>query len=215
MWMVFAPGLFSQTLDVYSEFARIDGTGAVTAPAEPREILSPMLVRNGYTSFQIVVHAESGPWVLFVPQNPKEAVKVTVYRESGERLEPVELPFTSKGTAVIWLDLWCDRAAPVRRVKVEPEIWSQAGWNTYPMEVRVVEATVPDDVRAAVADLREFLCGERAADSDVERMHVRNARQDAALAARISTGELRRAGGCSAEDPESYLRIRDSLFRLR
>jgi hypothetical protein len=213
--MVIAPGLFSQTLNVYSEFARVDAAGMVTAPAEPREILSPMLVRNGYTSFQIVVHSESGPWVLFVPQNPKEAVKVTVYRESGERLDQVELPFNGKGSAVFWLDLWCDRAAPVRRVKVEPEIWSAAGWATYPMEVRVVDATIPDDVRAAVADLREFLCGERAAETDAGRMHERNARQDAALAARISKDEMRRAGGCSAEDPESYLRIRDSLLRLR
>lgn len=207
--------LFSQTLHVYSEFARLDANGAVTAPAEPREILSPMIVRNGYTSFQIAVQGDERPWVLFVPQNPKDAVRVTLYRESGERLEPADLPFNGKGTAIFWMDLWCDRTAQVRRIKVEPEIWSDAGWTTYPMEVRVMEASVPDEVRAAVADLREFLCGDHWSDSGAGKLHDRNARQDAALAAQTSKDALRRAGGCSSTDPESYLRIRDYLFRMR
>ena len=211
----FASCLFSQTVNVYSEFARIDANGAVTAPAEPREILSPMIVRNGYTSFQIVVHGDARPWVLFVPQNPKDAVRVTMYRESGERLEPAELPFNGKATAIFWMDLWCDRTAPVRRIKVEPEVWSEAGWATYPMEVRVMEASVPGEARAAVGDLREFLCGDRWSDSDDGKLHNRNARQDAALASQTSNDALRRVEGCSSADPESYLRIRDYLFRLR
>jgi hypothetical protein len=56
----FATCLLSQTLNVYSEFARIDMNGAVTAPDNPREILSPMLVRNGFTSFQVVIAAKPG-----------------------------------------------------------------------------------------------------------------------------------------------------------
>ena len=32
----------------------------MTAPANPREILSPAIVRNGFTSFQIAVQAKPG-----------------------------------------------------------------------------------------------------------------------------------------------------------
>lgn len=211
-----APGALAQTLSVYSEFARIDSNGAVTAPAEPREILSPMIVRNGYTSFQIVVQARERPWVLFVPQNPKDAVRVTIYRESGERLEAADLPFNGKGTAVFWMDLWCDRAAPVRRIKVEPEVWMDRDWVVYPMEVRVMEAAVPDGIRAAIADLRRSLCGsDSGSDSDAGKLRQRNARQDAALAAEVPKEALERINGCAPGEAESYLRIRDYLFRMR
>ena len=47
--------LAAQPLTVFSEFARIDATGKVTSPADPREILSPALARNAFSSFQIVV----------------------------------------------------------------------------------------------------------------------------------------------------------------
>ena len=78
--------LGAQPLTVYTELAHIDAKGAVIQPATPREILSPGVVRNGFTSFQIVVNAPEGTsWELYVAQNPANAVDVTLYREAGAR----------------------------------------------------------------------------------------------------------------------------------
>ena len=38
------------------------------------------------------------------------------------------------------MDLWVDANAPVRRVKIEPQVGIDGDWVTYPMEVRVMEA---------------------------------------------------------------------------
>jgi hypothetical protein len=214
----FAPCLLSQTLNVYSEFARIDMNGAVTAPENPREILSPALVRSGFTSFQVVVAAKADEeYALYVGLNP-EAVKVTLYRESVDRLDPVDLPFHGSGPAVFWMDVWCDRAALVRRVKIEPELNASGDWVRYPMEARVMEATVPDQTRPVIGDLREFLCGHGRDEDAIALLRERNGRQDAALAQSIRKHDLlRQLGECKAlaANPEVYLRIRDYLFRLR
>ena len=83
----------AQSLRVYSEFAQIDATGKVTAPAEPREILSPAIARNAFSSFQVVVDVPKGtPYQLYVAQNPENAVEVTLYRENGDKLEHVAQP---------------------------------------------------------------------------------------------------------------------------
>lgn len=215
----FAPCLFSQTLNVYSEFARIDASGMVTSPANPREILSPMLVRNGFTSFQIVLEADKGAeYRLYIGLNPPDAVKVTVYRELENRLDPVDLPFHGEGPAAFWMDVWCDPSAPVRRIKIEPELFTAGDWVRYPMEARVMDATVPDKIRPFVAGLREFLCGRDSAIEATSTLRDRNARQDAALAQGIAKQILlRQMGKCPAllENPEAYLRLRDYLFRVR
>ncbi len=207
--LILGAALQAQSLNVYSEFAEINSNGIVTAPANPREILSPAIVRNGFTSFQVVVKVapETSYW-LYVGENPENAVRVTVYRESGEKFEPVELPYEGKSTQVFWLDLWTDRDAPVRRVKIEPQLKVDRDWVTYPMEVRVVDALVPDTTPASA------LCSaERTRD-----FTFRNVMQDARLATRLPKSELDRlksqcpsTGGYS----ESYLRIRDYLFRMR
>ncbi len=216
--VVFASCLFSQTISVYSEFARIDPAGKVIAPENPREILSPMLVRNGFTSFQIVVDAKPDePYTLFVGLNP-DAVKVTVYRESADRLEPAALPFQAQGPAVFWMDVWCDAGALVRRIKIEPELYASGDFVRYPMEARVMEATVIGQIRPVLGDLRRYLCGGERLDDAIAQRHDRNGRQDAALAQGIAKRELlNRLGGCAAvnENPEAYLHIRDYLFRLR
>jgi hypothetical protein len=205
----------AQSVRVYSEFARINPAGEVTAPAQPREILSPAIVRNGFTSFQIVVQVEpETPYSLYVGQNPEDAVRVTVYRESGEKLEPVDLPYESKSTEVFWMDLWTDRNAPVRRIKVEPQLNVKQDWIVYPMEARVMDALVPDE-RPAVA-----LCGEAIVKSSntLATARLRNAGQDAALALRLPKPELEKLKAQCAtplNDPESYLKIRDYLFRMR
>ena len=215
MWL--ALPLAAQSLQVYSEFARLNAASEAGAPAQPREILSPALVRNGFTSFQIAVRVDPGtPYWLVVGENPEDAVKVTLYRESADKLEPVGLPYGGDSTQIFWMDVWTDRDAPVRRIKVEPELNVKDDWVVYPMEARVMDATVPNGGRVEGTSI----CAAKAdQNADLARLRLRNAQQDAALATAAPQEELRKlAAGCeskSAEDPEAYLRIRDYLFRMR
>jgi hypothetical protein len=213
---------WAQTVAVYSEFARIDKFGEVFAPETPREILSPAIARNAFTSFQVVVKAASGTeWRLYVGQNPENAVRVTMYRESGDALEPVDLPFDSEGTQVFWMDVWTGRDAPVARIKVEPEIFVNGDWVIYPMEARVMEARVAEVAGAAtpVCPLKES-----PTKTPVAALQFRNAIQDGALAAQAPKDEIENLHSfCDTPTPsnaqrfwtERYLRIRDYLFRLR
>jgi hypothetical protein len=226
MLLLAAAASVAQPLRVYSEYAEINARGEVVAPESPREILSPAMVRNGFTSFQVVIQAPKGtPFTLYVGQNPAEAVKITLYRASGGRLERVELPYESDSTQILWMDLWTDREAPVRRVKIEPELFIDGDWVVYPMEARVVEATVPDGKRpegegGAFVILRRSICGARSTEDSaggIYRMHFRNAQQDLALAARAPKEDVRKlvCDAAPSSDPESYLKIRDYLLRLR
>ncbi len=171
----------AQPLSVYSEFAQINAAGDVTAPETPREILSPALVRNGFTSFQVVVEAPvDAKWRLFVGQNPEKTVKVTVYRESGDMLEPIDLPHPGMGTEVFWMDLWTPAETPPQRIKVEPELNIDDDWVAYPIEAQVMDAKVPDAAKSVVS----YLCPLEmsAAGPPVARLQLRNAAQDGALA---------------------------------
>lgn len=233
MLLLAAAASLAQPLRVYSEFAEINAQGEVVAPESPREILSPAIVRNGFTSFQLVIQApKATPFALYVGQNPAEAMKVTLYRESGGRLERVELPYESDSTQVLWMDLWTDRDAPVRRIKVEPQLFINGDWVVYPIEARVVEASIPDDApvpkgsAAPWETMRNFLCGSKPAggpapetSAGAREPHFRNVRQDLALASKAPTEELQKLfGACTApppSNPEWYLRIRDYLLRLR
>ncbi len=220
--------LTAQSLRVYSELARIDASGEVTTPPTPREILSPALARNAFTSFQIVVQVKPGtPYWLYVGENPEDSVKVTLYRRTGDKLDRLTSPYHGDATQVFRLDLWVDRNAAVRRIKVEPQLDVNDDWVVYPMEARVMDATVPDGrwpegAASPAAVMKSFLCGSPApkVDGDSEaRLRFRNAQQDLALAARASKADLiHLIAGCGAsppDDPEGYLRIRDYLFRMR
>ena len=152
-FLLLLPAVRSQPLRVYSEFAKIDAAGRVTAPAEPREILSPAIARNAFSSFQVVVDVPRGTsYQLYVAQNPENAVEVTLYRENGEKLERVEQPVSGNATQVFWMDLWTARDAPVARIKVEPQLHVNNDWVIYPMEARVMEATVPDGKKTGYSD---------------------------------------------------------------
>lgn len=228
MLLLAAVASLAQPLRVYSEFAVINAQGEPVAPEAPREILSPAIVRNGLTSFQVVIQVPKGtPATLHVGQNPEDAVKIALYRRSGDRLERVDLPYRSDSTQVLWMDVWADRDAPVRRVKVEPQLFINDDWVVYPMEARVVAASVPDNAPVLAAALmpweamRSFLCGGKpgAAPPETGAPHFRNVRQDLALAAKAPKEELQKLfGACAApgpSNPEAYLRIRDYLLRLR
>ncbi len=208
---------WAQPVSVYSEFARISPAGVVTAPETPREILSPALVRNGFTSFQVVVQAPaSAKWWLYVGENPENAVKITMYRESGEDLEPVELPRQSAGTEVFWMDVWTAADAPLARVKIEPELFLNDSWVIYPIEARVMEAKVSDQGPGST-----YVCTLPPSEvpTPAEAAHFRNALQDATLARQIPKDELAKlqtfCGSGTLRWTEEYLRIRDYLFRLR
>jgi hypothetical protein len=229
--LVFATAvpLLSQSVAVYSEFARIDASGEVTAPAQPREILSPAVVRNGFTSFQVVVRVpKDTPYWLYIGENPMHAAKVTLYRAVGEYLQPVDLPYQGDSTQILWMNVWLDADAPVRRIKIEPQLSvtvpdSDLGWITYPMEVRVMETRIPEAASRSEWYMQTLLCGPGAhpdlEDSPAQPFHSRNERQDIALAEKAPKPELLHlAGGCEAghaDNPEWYLRIRDYLFRMR
>jgi hypothetical protein len=231
----------AQPLSVYSDLAQIDAAGKVTAPESPREILSPALLRNGFNSFQLVVEAPAADakWWLFVGQNPENSVKVTMYRESGAALMPVDLPYSSSGTQVLWMDLWVEGNARVQRIKVEPELNIDDDWVTYPIEARVMDARIPvgppflPAVRQEPPSvwMRTSVCplppggidpgGLTSGGTSLAGLRFRNVQQDVRLleahaAAKEDVKNL--LGGCSAplpSDPEWYLRIRDYLFRLR
>jgi hypothetical protein len=217
-WLMtaFAGAVWAQPLAVYSELAEIDPSAKVIAPESPREILSPALVRNGFTSFQVVVQAPAdAPWWLFVGQNPENAVKLTMYRESGEKLEPVELPRHSAGPEVLWMDVWTAADAPVARIKIEPELQIDGDWVMYPIEARVMEAKVP----SAKSEMSLCPLAPLAGASAVGRLQLRNAAQDSALASQAPKEELAKLlARCDRPAParwsEGYLRIRDYLFRL-
>ena len=223
--------LSAQSVQVYSEFAQLNDAGEVVAPENPREILSPAAARNAFSSFQIAIQVPRGAqYLLYIGQNPDNAAKITLYRRTRSKFEPVELPYAGESSQVLWMDLWFDANAPVRRVKIEPQVGINGDWLTYPMEVRVIEPAVPErsgpaqGVASPFEIMNDFLCGgkravSRSGVSAGAELRFRNARQDVALAA-VRPGllreELKKAlGGCAATppaDPEFYLRVRDALF---
>jgi hypothetical protein len=230
-FFLLAAAASAQTLTVYSEFARIDAQGKVTAPESPREILSPAIARNGLSSFQIVVDVPAGTaYELWIAQNPSNAVRVTLYRESGDQLTKVGMPAKGDSTQVFWMDLSAGLDAPVQRVKVEPQLNVNKDWVIYPMEVRIMKATVPDGdwppgTAPPVEVMRGFLCGTRTWNSSsshepsVPALRFRNALEDVALAQDLPrterAGLQQRFGSCTApasSDPEWYYRIRDYLL---
>ncbi len=170
---------------------------------------------------------------MYVGQNPENAVTLTVYRDAGERLQPVRLPVEGDGPAAFWMDVWTAKEAPVARIKVEPQLNFRNDWVIYPVEGRVMEATVPDGPWPAGVEppgevMRGLLCGAQtkphgeasgSAELTIARVHHRNAEQDLALALRAPRADLANIfGACDApmaDDPEWYLHVRDYLFRLK
>src|SRR5437660_9404983 len=83
--LIGAARLAAQTLEVHSEFLRVNPQGEIlpidTTP-KPREILSPALVRNGFATFHVVVRSPRVTnFFLFVATNPKDVFRITIYKE--------------------------------------------------------------------------------------------------------------------------------------
>ena len=223
--------LSGQSIQVYSEFAQLNDAGEAVAPENPREILSPAVARNAFSSFQLAIQVPRGvKFLVYVGQNPDDAAKVTFYRRTGGKLVPVVVPYEGESSQVLWMDVWVDGNAPVRRVKIEPQVGIGGEWVIYPMEVRVTEVAAPDHPPSgqAIAEpsdvMRAFLCGSeprllRGGGPIGAELRFRNAQQDVALAAAgsmaLRDGLKKAMGGCAAKpvaDPEFYLRVRDVFF---
>ena len=217
----------AQSLAVYSELQRVGPDGEIIGQdraQRPREVLSPKLARNAYTSFHLVAFVPAASeYELHVGQNPENAVRVAVYREVHgpdgipDRLEPVKLPVEGKTAKdvhlVLWMDLWVDPAAPARRIKVEPQLLVGQEWVIYPMEANIIPAIVPPlaprsgplpapQARADAAvmgPLRGHVCGTaepagRPEGPTVRSLIHRNAQQDMALARNYYPREAVHAG---------------------
>lgn len=205
-----AVAVHGQELLVRSEFQRTGPDGRIVAAdrsAPSREILSPPVARGGYASFHIVVLAPAGTgYTLYLGQNPDNATRATLYREIVEDgipdklervTEPVRGVIPARANAVsYWLDLWVDRTAPVRRIKVEPQALFGDRWIVYPMEVRIVSrqydvpkavagALPPPAERADQAILSAFCAEAGPPDTSltVRSLIRRNAAQDGGLLA--------------------------------
>lgn len=175
IWLVVAPPLAAQSLEVYSEFRRIDPLGSVVTQdrgGRPREILSPAVGRNAFASYHLIVSLPTNtPFVLHVGQNPENSVRVDLYREiyvqNGgqwipDALEKAPLPvrgvFPEDCQALaFWMDVWTPDRGPSRRIKLEPQLNFSGRWIIYPMEVRIKYARVPPvghppGTRAGIAD---------------------------------------------------------------
>jgi hypothetical protein len=168
LFLIPAVSALAQSVRVYSEFQRIDPFGNIIAAdraEEPREILSPALARNAWTSFQVALGVPAGGTPkLYIGQNPENSVKVELYKavfvKSGESwipngLAPVSIAgdglvagvapqVPGQTTLVYWLDLWVDNDAPVWRTRLEVQFNAGDHWIIYPMELRVQTARVPE-----------------------------------------------------------------------
>src|SRR5262245_41214243 len=97
----FAASLPAQELFVRSEFQRVGADGKVIQQdraERPREILSPAMARNGFTSYIVTANVPAGvDYALEIGQNPENFVRVVLYRQQynpngiPDRLEKVSI----------------------------------------------------------------------------------------------------------------------------
>ena len=224
-------------INVLSEFQRLDPFGQPVKEDRQdsqREILSPAVARNAYASFRVVVDIDPGKqYYLHVGLNPEDAVQVKVYKEVFQHqedgrwipdgLKPVDLPYLGKigdqgipGQKVdtFWLDIHVPKDAKVERIKVDPQLWVDQRWLSYPMEVRVVAAQVegplpspgnlappnfPVDASAQTVWRKHFCKIPETSSSQntltIRSLVERNARQDAALHSRWTVEDFTRLLG--------------------
>lgn len=150
-------------LQLHSEFQRIQPDGSIVKAdrAEvPQEIISPALIRNGFTTFHVAISGR--PRILYwlaIQTNPANVFRIRVYREENgangipdrlvEEVKPLyflgvmpDLPI-ERTTQVYLIDVWTPRDTPVDRVRFEVLV-KTGEWVVAPMEVRVIAARVPD-----------------------------------------------------------------------
>jgi hypothetical protein len=163
-----AAALRAQSLEIYSEFQRVDPLGNVVAidrAEHPREILSPAVARNGYASFHVVVSVPPKTnYLLYIVTNPLDACRVALYKEHfakagggwipdalsevhrlpdfGAMPDPDE-DIPGQNTRVYLLDVWIPPEASPGRFRLEAQL-KVGYWIVRPLEVRVIPARIPD-----------------------------------------------------------------------
>jgi hypothetical protein len=156
-----ALGLWGQhaELRIYSEFDRLSAADDLidnTPGRTPQEIISPAVVRNGFTSFHVAVTARPGILYWFAVQsNPADVFGIKVYKESAstpssflDELHEEAKPsyflgqMSANGKDVYLLDIWTPYNAHVRTVRFEVLV-KEAYWVVAPMEIRIQAARVP------------------------------------------------------------------------
>jgi hypothetical protein len=213
-----ALSLPAQELYVKSEFLRTGADGKIISPDKtdrPREILSPALARNGFASYFLTANLPAGTeYSLDVGQNPEDSVRVVFYKQlynpNGvpDRLQKVDLPIQGKSSKeenlTFWVDFWVDNNAPVRRLKIEVQLWVGDRWVLYPMEARIIPAQIPPfqlkfwglpapEARtdsAIISPWRDHLCRPlknefQPSETTIRLLQQRNIQQDVALAKKL------------------------------
>ena len=166
--LAFAAALLpAQSLELYSEFQRVDPFGNIVKSdraRSPREILSPAVARNGFASFHVVV---SGPprmsYFLYAVTNPANACRVVLYKERFTKTKDGWVPdalsevrrlpdfgavpdpgqrIPEQTARLYLLDVWIPPDAEVGRFRLEVQL--KVGYFIVrPLEIRVTPARVP------------------------------------------------------------------------
>ena len=248
--MALGGSLTAQTMEArfLTEFRRVGANGEISpadAAGTPREVISPAIIRNGYTSFQLVVKGPPGAnFMLYIASNPDRVLRPVLYRVTGpDRLELAKSlnepgRFNEHGVGVYWLDIWTPAQTPVRRIRIEAQLNVGRDFVITPLELRVVVGVVPpmalpvalrktdgNSAAGSFALLAQTLCGVAAAPApsagdplSILSKLMRNAGQDMLLARKLGTAAAaNKDAWCAAPrdsaDPETYLRIRDAIWR--
>ena len=164
----------SQALAIYSEFQRIDPFGQIVAAdrgAEPREILSPGVPRNGFLSLHVAVTVPPGSnYFLYVVPNPVDACHVELYKEHFRKTAEGWIPdalerlthlphfgampdpaqqIPGQTTRVYLLDLYIPPNGRPPGFRLEVQL-KTGDWTVAPMEVRVLPFSVPAEPEGKV-----------------------------------------------------------------
>jgi hypothetical protein len=252
----------AQEINIYSEFERFDPFGRPVAQdrdMQPRELLSPAVPRNGHLSVHVVVTAPAGTnYFLYAGQNPLDVVQVRIYREHFVRcgddycpdwLTEQRMPgfgaipestrdMPDQTTRCYLFDIYVPPDVPPRRVRIEA-LLKVGYWMVAPLEIRVIEPTLPDTRVLPVRDDKAPLSASSSAiaqrqllrflnglppelPSGITRVRdiiQRNAAEDMLLAQSlgIHAPELNTMAWLPFTLPdigaEWYLRVRDFIYR--
>jgi hypothetical protein len=162
-----AATLRAQSLEIYSEFQRVDPFGNIVPidrAERPREILSPAVARNAFASFHVVASVPPNTnYLLYVVSNPVDACRVALYKEHFVKTGDGWIPDTlaevhrlpdfgampdpdqdipGQNTRVYLLDIWIPPDANPGRFRIEVQL-KVGYWIVRPMEVRIIPARVP------------------------------------------------------------------------
>lgn len=156
----------AQRVQVYSEFQRVRPDGEVVNAdrvESRRELISPAVARNVHVTYRVTVEAPVGtPYTIHIGQNPENTVKAALYQEEYEetggewvpyKVHEVALPCgaqLNEGQRVqgYLLDLLIPADAPVRRFRLEVQVYADGRWVVYPLELRIQEPVAPGAAKA-------------------------------------------------------------------